>query len=136
MARKEQTGSGVTRGGRRGSGRRSGARASGGRKRRARASKRTSQGGARAQSQTTGQSAASSLHPAAGSVWSGAASAASPAPLLALAPRMTAPGDMLALAGAEQATLSEALRVWGDARDQAANRAWRRPGGLTRLAGL
>jgi hypothetical protein len=57
-------------------------------------------------------------------------------PLLALRPDQPAPDELLALVGAEQATLREALQAWGAAQDQAANRAWRRPGGLTRMAGL
>jgi hypothetical protein len=60
----------------------------------------------------------------------------SPTPLLALQPEQPAPDELLALVGAEQTTLREALRAWSAAQDQAANRAWRRPGGLTRMAGL
>lgn len=75
--------------------------------------------------------------PAAGSAWGSVASlSVSPTPLLALRPDQPAPDELLALVGAEQATLREALHAWGAAQDQAANRAWRRPGGLTRMAGL
>lgn len=75
-------------------------------------------------------------HPAAGSVWQAASASASVAPLLALAPDSAASGALLTLAGAEHGTLGEALLAWGAGRDAAANRAWRRPGGLARLAGL
>lgn len=93
---------------------------------------------------TTRQAATapSAEHPAAGSAWSGmTASSASPTPLLTLRPDQP-PSELatLTLAGAQQATvhdaLHQALQAWGAARDQAANRVWRRPGGLTRMAGL
>ena len=138
MARKEQTGSGVARGGR--SGARSGAQARGGRKRRTQASKRTTRRSAHprtaAMSQTASQTAVSGLRPTAGSAWGGVAGAASPASLLTLTADQATAGGALTLTGAERATLGEALHAWGAARDQAANRAWRRPGGLTRMAGL
>lgn len=74
---------------------------------------------------------------AASSAWGSVASLnVSPTPLLALRPEQPAPDELLALVGAEQTTLREALRAWSAAQDQAANRAWRRPGGLTRMAGL
>ncbi|MFI5278416.1 MAG: hypothetical protein ACHQ1E_14180 [Ktedonobacterales bacterium] len=85
----------------------------------------------------TGPTTQAAEHPAAGSAWGSVASlSVSPTPLLALRPDQPAPDELLALVGAEQATLREALQAWGAAQDQAANRAWRRPGGLTRMAGL
>lgn len=45
-------------------------------------------------------------------------------------------GVMLELAGAEQATLGQQLALWQREQDRALNRAWRRPGGLARPAGL
>lgn len=76
--------------------------------------------------------------PAAGIVWqAGAGASAGVAPLLALDPAPSAAdAALLTLAGAEHATLRGALQAWGVARDEAANRVWRRPGGLRRLAGL
>ncbi|HEX8733188.1 MAG TPA: hypothetical protein VF725_14140 [Ktedonobacterales bacterium] len=76
--------------------------------------------------------------PAAGSVWrAGAGASVGVTPLLALDPAPSAAGAaLLTLAGAEHATLRGALQAWDAARDEAANRVWRRPGGLRRLAGL
>lgn len=76
-------------------------------------------------------------HPAAGSAWGAVASlSVRPTPLLTLRADLPTPDELLALVGAEQATLHDALQAWGAAQDQAANRVWRRPGGLTRMAGL
>lgn len=66
--------------------------------------------------------------------WSSAAAAGAPRPLLPLAADV--PAALLTLAGAQHAALRDALQAWGDAQDHAANRVWRRPGGLTRLAGI
>ena len=76
--------------------------------------------------------------PVAGGVWrAGAGAGAGVAPLLALEPTPSvADAALLTLAGAERGTLRDALKAWGAARDEAANRVWRRPGGLVRLAGL
>ena len=75
--------------------------------------------------------------PAAGSAWGAVGSlSVRPTPLLMLRADQPTPDELLALVGAEQATLHDALQAWGAAQDQAANRAWRRPGGLTRMAGL
>lgn len=57
-----------------------------------------------------------------------------PRPLLPLTADVSA--TLLTLAGAQHAALRDVLQAWGDAQDHAANRVWRRPGGLTRLAGL
>lgn len=75
--------------------------------------------------------------PAAGSAWGAVASlSVRPTPLLTLRADLPTPDELLELVGAEQATLHDALQAWGTAQDQAANRVWRRPGGLTRMAGL
>lgn len=75
--------------------------------------------------------------PAAGSAWGAVASlSVRPTPLLTLRADLPTPDERLALVGAEQATLHDVLQAWGMAQDQAANRVWRRPGGLTRMAGL
>lgn len=84
----------------------------------------------------------SAEHTAAGSAWSGmTAPSASLTPLLALHPdQASAALATLTLAGAQRASpqdaLHQALQAWGAAQDQAASRMWRRPGGLTRMAGL
>jgi hypothetical protein len=43
---------------------------------------------------------------------------------------------VLEVVGAESLTLREALTLWQREQDRLMNRAWRRPGGLTRPAGL
>ncbi len=45
-------------------------------------------------------------------------------------------GALLELVGAERLTLVHALSAWQREQDRLANRAWRRPGGLVRPAGL
>lgn len=76
--------------------------------------------------------------PAADSVWrAGPGASAGVAPLFTLDPAPSGTGGaLLTLAGAERGMLRDTLQVWGAARDEAANRMWRRPGGLMRLAGL
>ncbi len=130
MTRKEPTGSGGAR--RRASNGHTGAQKRGHGRKHNRAAKRNVQ--APSQTETT----ISPEHPAAGSAWhaNGSAGGGS-SPLLALAAgQPTSAGAVLALVGAEQTTLRDALQAWGAAQDEAANRAWRRPGGLTRMAGL
>ncbi|HZC04226.1 MAG TPA: hypothetical protein VE338_01160 [Ktedonobacterales bacterium] len=133
MARKEQTGGGARPG-----------RSSGGRVGRGHASKCGTSGRVRARTKRLtvqpprqAQPSTSAERPSAGSAWSGAAGAgASVSPLLALTAGPPQAGAMLTLVGAEQTTLRDALQAWGAAQDQATNRAWRRPGGLARMAGL
>ncbi|WIG60102.1 MAG: hypothetical protein OJF49_002850 [Ktedonobacterales bacterium] len=61
---------------------------------------------------------------------------ASPA-LDLIAPGGGSLGDvLLELVGAEHATLRNSLAVWQREQDRLLNRAWRRPGGLARPAGL
>jgi hypothetical protein len=43
---------------------------------------------------------------------------------------------LLEIAGADHATLRAALTAWQREQDRVLNRAWRRPGGLARPAGL
>jgi hypothetical protein len=43
---------------------------------------------------------------------------------------------LLELVGTEHLTLGHALAAWQREQDRLANRAWRRPGGLARPAGL
>ncbi len=43
---------------------------------------------------------------------------------------------VLAVVGAEHLTLRQSLALWQREQDRAQNRAWRRPGGLARPAGL
>lgn len=43
---------------------------------------------------------------------------------------------VLEVVGAENLSLRQALTVWQHEQDRALNRAWRRPGGLARPAGL
>ena len=43
---------------------------------------------------------------------------------------------ILEIVGADHATLRSALAAWQGEQDRIANRAWRRPGGLARPAGL
>jgi hypothetical protein len=43
---------------------------------------------------------------------------------------------LLELVGAEHLTLGHTLAAWQREQDRLANRAWRRPGGLARAAGL
>lgn len=76
--------------------------------------------------------------PAGASVWGHGAGAAVGAgePLALLDPGAPPRDEPLALMGAERLALSDALSAWSHARDEAANRLWRRPGGLARLAGL
>lgn len=88
--------------------------------------------------------------PAAGSVraWTqsphsgaGATGGSSPTRELAL-PAERANGDpglaavLIELAGAERGDLRAALGIWQREQDRLMNRAWRRPGGLARPAGL
>lgn len=128
MARIRPTGAGNPRRTRRGSGR--GKRAS-----HKRASRRAAHAPKPARQAPTATQMAE--RPAAGSAWGAVASlSARPTPLLTLRVDQSAPDELLALVGAEQATLHDALQAWGAAQDQAANRVWRRPGGLTRMAGL
>lgn len=128
MARKEPTGSG---GARRTRGSHAGAQKRGHGRKRSQATRRKAKTASLAETTVT-------EHPAAGSAWhAGAGAVGSATPLLALAADQPASlGVSLTLAGAEQATLHDALQAWGVAQDEAANRAWRRPGGLTRMAGL
>ena len=60
--------------------------------------------------------------------------------LLALDPAAGLAASPLTLTGAQHATIHDSvhdtLAAWTRQRDQAANRAARRPGGLTRLAGV
>jgi hypothetical protein len=54
-------------------------------------------------------------------------------------PRATADGPLPSLfemAGGDGGSLREALAAWQREQDRLANRAWRRPGGMVRLAGL
>lgn len=132
MARKEQTGSGATRRGHAGVVKSSAPR---GRKRRAARTSVKSRASS-TPSQAPRATATAGEHPAAGSVWSGAGAAGRPTPLLTLAVVAPLADAPLALAGAQQGTLRDALQSWGAARDEAANRLWRRPGGLARMAGL
>ena len=61
---------------------------------------------------------------------------ASPA-LDLIAPGGSGLGDvLLELIGAEHATLRSSLAIWQREQDRLLNRAWRRPGGLARPAGL
>ncbi|HEU5342776.1 MAG TPA: hypothetical protein VFX31_11155 [Ktedonobacterales bacterium] len=135
MARIRPTGAGKPRRTRRGAG-----TSKRGRHKAHHAAQHTARRAATARQATT--TAPSAEHPAAGSAWSGmTTSSANPTPLLALRPdQMTHELATLALTGAQRATphgaLHQALQAWGAGRDQAANRAWRRPGGLTRMAGL
>jgi hypothetical protein len=46
------------------------------------------------------------------------------------------PDALLEIAGARDDTLLGALAAWQREQDRLANRAWRRPGGMARLAGL
>lgn len=43
---------------------------------------------------------------------------------------------LLEIVGADHATLRSALAAWQREQDRVANRTWRRPGGLSRPAGL
>jgi hypothetical protein len=45
-------------------------------------------------------------------------------------------GELLELVGTDRLTLGHALAAWQREQDRLANRAWRRPGGLVRPAGL
>jgi hypothetical protein len=45
-------------------------------------------------------------------------------------------GALLELVWTEHVTLAQALEAWQREQDRLANRAWRRPGGLARPAGL
>ncbi|HEX5441856.1 MAG TPA: hypothetical protein VFW76_13290 [Ktedonobacterales bacterium] len=45
-------------------------------------------------------------------------------------------GALLEIVGAEGDSLAGALAAWQREQDRVANRAWRRPGGLARPAGL
>ena len=75
-------------------------------------------------------------HPVAGSVWHTSGAVGGVELLRALATAAASEQVAITVVGAEQATLSDALQAWGATRDLAANRAWRRPGGLVRMAGL
>lgn len=138
MAYKEQTGSGAARRGRRAHAR-VGARGGHGRKTQARRRRSGRQASQRAtHDQRHSANAASGEHPTAGSVWSAASSVGSPGALLTLmtSGRRSPVGATLTLTGAQQVDTRATFDAWSAARDQAANRAWRRPGGLTRMAGL
>ena len=59
--------------------------------------------------------------------------------LVATAPGAGSPGlfdVILELVGADHATLRQTLTLWQREQDRTLNRAWRRPGGLVRPAGL
>lgn len=45
-------------------------------------------------------------------------------------------GALIELVGAEDGSLAGALTAWQREQDRLANRAWRRPGGMARPAGL
>jgi len=45
-------------------------------------------------------------------------------------------GALIELVGAEDGSLAGALAAWQLEQDRLANRAWRRPGGMARPAGL
>lgn len=45
-------------------------------------------------------------------------------------------GALLEIVGAEGGSLAGALAAWQREQDRLANRAWRRPGGMARPAGL
>ena len=45
-------------------------------------------------------------------------------------------GALIELVGAEGGALTAALAAWQREQDRLANRAWRRPGGMARPAGL
>lgn len=130
MTRKEPTGSGGAR--RRESSGHAGAQKRGHGRKRSRAVTRNVQAPDRTETTISAE------HPAAGSAWHTSARAGNgSSSLLALAPDQPASAlPVLALVGAEQTTLHDALQAWGAAQNEAANRAWRRPGGLTRMAGL
>ena len=134
MARREQTGTGGAR-------RRPSSGATAGRARKPRKG-RTPRARRRAvshaqRSKPTGQMATpAAAHSTEVSAWRSVTGAASLSPLRALTTAHALPEVALTLVGAEQTTLGAALHAWDAARDLAANRAWRRPGGLTRMAGL
>ena len=132
MTRKEPTGSGGARRRASASGGHTGAQKHGHGRKPPRAAPRNAQ----AARQT--ETAIGAEHPVAGSAWhAGASVSGATSPLLELTTdQPVSAGASLTLVGAEQATLRDALQVWGAAQDEAANRAWRRPGGLTRMAGL
>ncbi len=132
MARREQTGGGAARRGRSSGGR---STARGGRRQRSGRGKRTAPHSAQALSQASAHAAVGE-RPTAGSVWHASAAVGGAEPLLTLATGQARGAVALTLVGAEQAALRDALHTWGAARDLAANRAWRRPGGLVRMAGL
>lgn len=72
-----------------------------------------------------------------GSAWQAAvASPGGAEPFVTLAPGQERARVALTLVGAEQTDLRDAFQAWGAARDLAANRVWRRPGGLVRMAGM
>ncbi|HET9111072.1 MAG TPA: hypothetical protein VFN78_09630 [Ktedonobacterales bacterium] len=71
----------------------------------------------------------------------GSTAGASPRPLLELSGLNTASaeglgGALLDLVGEGKLTVAHALAAWTHEQDRLANRAWRRPGGLQRMAGL
>lgn len=79
----------------------------------------------------------SSGAPPAGSAWHAVSAGIGASSLVPLDVGGAEPaGPLMTLAGAEHGSLGAALHAWGVAQDAAANRIWRRPGGLTRLAGL
>lgn len=143
MARREQTGTGgVRRGSNGGAGAGRGRKTRKGRKTRAthhtaRHASQANQASQAKQARPASRAMApAAAHPTGVSVWHSVTGAASLSPLLALAADHAPPEVALTLVGAEQTTLGAALQAWGAARDLATNRAWRRPGGLTRMAGL
>lgn len=138
MAYKEQTGSGAARHGRSAHAR-VGARGGYGRKTHARRGRSGRQASRRStHDQRQSANAASGEYPTAGSAWSAASGVGSPGALLTLmaSERRSTVGAAFALTGAQQVDTRATFDAWNAARDQAANRAWRRPGGLTRMAGL
>ncbi|HEX8996041.1 MAG TPA: hypothetical protein VF812_08420 [Ktedonobacterales bacterium] len=142
MARREQTGTGGARRGR-ASGGRAGASSRKGRARRGgkRASATRRLGVGQAESSAT-HATATSRRPAGGSAWSAASALTQPSALLTLAPERSAGDVVLTLTGAQHINVSESSStldmpgVMSGAGDPVANRMWRRPGGLTRMAGL
>lgn len=71
----------------------------------------------------------------------GSTAGASPRPVMELSGISTATaeglgGAILDLVGEGHLTAAHALAAWTHEQDRLANRAWRRPGGLQRMAGL
>ncbi len=138
MARREQTGTGGGRNGHASGTSGDGRRRTPRKPRTSRTGRHTTRraAGSAQPTRATRSSPAAAEHPSGASAWRSASGAASLSPLRTLADSSPLPAAALALVGAEQTTVSAALREWTSERDLAANRAWRRPGGLTRMAGL